>query len=149
MAASVEAIEKDYPLPTYRFRVSIGDEIMAFSSVSGLKMTRQKIVYRDGMGGLFQMLGFEPEFDITLSRGIVRAQDELWSWLNSASGRRIEKRDILISLTNEAGTELLVTWSVLNAFPISLSAPNFNATSNEVALEELQLAADSLRVEFH
>ncbi|WP_237577917.1 phage tail protein [Mycetohabitans sp. B6] len=39
----------------------------------------------------------------------------------------MEKKDISISLTDEAGKELLVTWNVSNAFPTKLTAPNQQA----------------------
>ncbi|PAJ74258.1 hypothetical protein CJF42_11470 [Pseudoalteromonas sp. NBT06-2] len=122
---------------------------MVFSKVSGLKQGREKIDYQDGMGGRFRMLGQVTDLDFTLSIGIVAGQSQLWAWLNSASGNRIDKRDISISLTNEAGTELIVTWNILNAFPTDLSAPDFDASSNDVALEELSLSADSMTVEYH
>ncbi|WP_286203496.1 phage tail protein [Pseudoalteromonas sp. NBT06-2] len=127
----------------------MGEESMVFSKVSGLKQGREKIDYQDGMGGRFRMLGQVTDLDFTLSIGIVAGQSQLWAWLNSASGNRIDKRDISISLTNEAGTELIVTWNILNAFPTDLSAPDFDASSNDVALEELSLSADSMTVEYH
>ncbi len=149
MSVSQDEIIKRYPLPTYRFRVTVGDDVVAFSKVSGLTVGRDKISYKDGMGGLFRMLGQHTDLDFTLTRGIVMAQSQLWKWLSSASGNRIEKKDIAISLTNETGTELLVTWNVRNAFPTEISAPDFDSTSNEVALEQVSLSADSLEIEYH
>ncbi len=149
MAVTQEEIAKSYPIPAYRFRVTVGDEVMAFSQVSGLTAGREVIDYKDGMGGRFRTLGQTTDVDFTLSRGVVSGQSQLWLWLNSALGNQIEKKDISISLTNESGTKLFVTWNVMNAFPTSLSAPEFDATSNEVALEELSLSADSLSIEYH
>ncbi|MBL4806429.1 MAG: phage tail protein [Rhodobacteraceae bacterium] len=149
MSIKASEIATKYPVLTYRFRVTVGEEVMAFSKVSGLKMGRDKIDYKDGMGGRFRMLGQRTDLDFTLSRGIFAGQSQLWAWLNSASGNLIDKRDISVSLTNEAGTKLIITWNILNAFPTDLSAPDFDATSNDVALEELSLSADSMTVEFH
>ncbi len=149
MAVSQDEIIKRYPIPTYRFRVTVGDDVVAFSKVSGLTYGREKISYKDGMGGLFRMLGQQTDLDFTLTRGIVVAQSQLWKWLSSASGNRLEKKDIAISLTNEAGTELLVTWNVRNAFPTEISAPDFDSSSSEVAIEQVSLSADSLEIEYH
>ncbi|AIA46916.1 phage tail protein [Serratia sp. FS14] len=55
----------------------------------------------------------------------------------------------MISLTNETGSELLVTWNVMNAFPTKWTGPSLDATSNEVAFEELRLAADCLTLKFN
>ncbi|WP_373301078.1 phage tail protein [Streptomyces violascens] len=43
----------------------------------------------------------------------------------------------------------MVTWNVTDAFPTKLTAPHFDATSNEVAVEELSLAAERVTVTFH
>ena len=138
-----------YTTSTYRFRVTVGEEVMAFSRVSGLESGRENIDYKDGMGGRFQMPGQQTNLDFTLSQGVVSARSALWDWLNSASGNLIVKKDISISLTDETGSELLITWNILSAFPCELSAADFDATSNEVAIEELSLSADSMTTEYH
>ncbi len=149
MALDAKTIATSYPIPNYRFTVSVGKEQMAFNNVSGLEQAVEKIEYKDGMGGLFQMPGQHQTLNITLKRGIVQKNSQLYDWMASISLNRVEKKDISISLTDESGSELLVTWNISNAFPTKLSAPNFDATSNEVAFEELNLAADRLTVQFH
>lgn len=149
MALDAKTMAATYPIPTYRFTVSVGNEQMAFSSVSGLEQAVEKIEYKDGMGGSFLMPGQSQTLEITLKRGMVPKNSQLYDWMASVSLNRVEKKDISISLTDESGTALLVTWNVSNAFPIKLSAPSFDATSNEVAFEELNLVADRLTVKFH
>jgi phage tail-like protein len=149
MAVLAKTIGSTYPIPTYRFVVSVGKEQMSFSSVSGLDQTVELVKYRDGTGNLYQMPGQLEPLTITLKRGIVPKQGQLYEWLNSISFNRVEKKDLSISLTNETGSELLVTWSVMNAFPTKWTGPSLDATSNEVAFEELTLAADRLTLQFH
>ncbi len=149
MALEAKAMATTYPIPTYRFLVTVGKEQMSFSTVSGLDQTVQLVKYQDGAGNLFQMPGQSDPLTIMLKRGIVLKQSQLYKWMNSISFNRVDKRDLSISLTNETGTDLLITWNVVNAFPTKLTGPSFDATSNEVAFEELSLAADRLTVEFH
>lgn len=149
MATSASDIETSYPTDTYRFQVTVGEETMAFNKVSGLKSGRETFDYRDGMGGLFRMVGQKTLVDFTLSRGVVSAQSQLYDWLTSANGNRLDKKDISISLTDESGSTLLITWNVFNAFPTELSAPDFDVTSNDVAIEELSLSADRMTIEYH
>ncbi len=149
MTTTAEQIVATYPIPTYRFIVTVGNEKIAFKSVSGLQMAVEKIEYKDGAGGLFKMPGQSQGISLTLKRGVIKGQKQLYTWISSISLNQVEKKDISISLTNDVGTELLVTWNISNAFPIKLSAPNFDASSNEVAIEELSLEADRLSVEFH
>ncbi len=149
MATTAEQIATTYPIPTYRFIVTVGEEKIAFNSVSGLDMGFETIEYKDGAGGTFKMPGQSQDISISLKRGVVKGQKQLYAWINSITLNQVEKKDISISLTNDTGSELLVTWNVFNAFPTKLSAPDFDASSNEVAIEELSLEADRLSVEFH
>ena len=41
----------------------------------------------------------------------------------------------------------VVSWKVINAFPTKLDAPSFVASSNDVAIESMELMADSIVVE--
>ncbi|MCP1293310.1 MULTISPECIES: phage tail protein [Chromobacterium] len=43
----------------------------------------------------------------------------------------------------------MITWNVANAFPTKLTAPSLDASSNEVAIEELALMADAVTIQFH
>lgn len=149
MSLEAKTMGSTYPIPTYRFVVSVGKEQMSFSSVSGLDQSVQLVKYQDGTGNLFQMPGQPEPLTITLKRGVVPKQSQLYDWINAISFNRVEKKDLSISLTNETGSELLVTWNVMNAFPTKWTGPSFDATSNEVAFEEISLAADRLTLKFH
>lgn len=130
--------ESAYPIPTYRYLVTVGDDEMAFNSVSGLELIVENIEYKDGT-----------TLNISLKRGIVVKQSQLYDWFSSIQFNQIDKKDISISLTNETGSELLVTWNVANAFLTKLTIPGFEATSNDVSIEELCLRADNVTVTFH
>lgn len=149
MSTTTEQIAVQYPIPTYRFTVSVGDEKMCFQSVSGLDISHDTIEYRDGGGNWLQMPGQRQRPTITLKRGVFKGQSKLYDWINSISLNQVEKKDISISLTDETGSNLLITWNISNAFPDKLTAPSFDASSNEVAVQEMSLKADRVTVEFH
>lgn len=149
MTTTAEQIATAYPIPTYRYRVTVGNEEMAFSSVSGMEISHETITYKDGVGGRYFMPGQLAPVNISLKRGVVKGSSKLYDWISSISLNQVEMRDISISLTNESGSELLVTWNVANAFPTKLSAPSLDASSNEVAIEELSLMADRVTIQFH
>ncbi|MEK9495883.1 phage tail protein, partial [Photorhabdus sp. P32] len=142
-----EQIAVEYPIPTYRFVVSIGDEQIPFNSVSGLDISHDVIEYKDGTGNYYKMPGQRQAINITLRKGVFAGDTKLFDWLNSIQLNQVEKKDISISLTNEAGTEILMTWSVANAFPTSLTSPSFDAASNEVAVQEISLTADRVTIQ--
>ncbi|TDB53508.1 phage tail protein [Photorhabdus luminescens] len=147
MATTPEQIAVEYPIPTYRFVVSIGDEQIPFNSVSGLDISHDVIEYKDGTGNYYKMPGQRQAINITLRKGVFSGDTKLFDWLNSIQLNQVEKKDISISLTNEAGTEILMTWSVANAFPTSLTSPSFDAASNEVAVQEISLTADRVTIQ--
>lgn len=149
MSTTPEQVKNSYPLPGFRFIVSVGKDRMAFNSVSGLDLSFETIEYKDGTGGHYQMPGQRQALDITLKRGIVLKQSQLFDWISSVSLNQIEKKDISISMTNAAGTDLYITWNVVNAFPTKLTGPSLDANGNDVALEEIVMRADRMSVEFH
>ncbi|KAA1183126.1 phage tail protein [Photorhabdus heterorhabditis] len=147
MSTTPEQIAVEYPIPTYRFVVSIADEQIPFNSVSGLDISHDVIEYKDGTGNYYKMPGQRQAINISLRKGVFSGDTKLFDWINSIQLNQVEKKDISISLTNEAGTEILMTWSVANAFPTSLTSPSFDATSNEVAVQEITLTADRVTIQ--
>ncbi|MEM0999649.1 MAG: phage tail protein [Bacteroidota bacterium] len=155
MALTKEQIATDYPLPVYNYRVNIADTTIAFSEVSGLDIGFDPITYKesqvaDGKAGpnIMYMPGMITEVNITLKKGLVKAKSVpvLYEWINSTALNRIDKRDITVSLCDETGTPV-VTWKVIDAFPTKLTAPTFDANSNEVAVEQMELRASSVSME--
>ena len=151
MADSIADIKDTYPIPVYHYRVSIdGNDALAFSEVSGLSIEYETTTYKDGMSfkmGAKHMPAQPTPPKITLKKGIVKAGSQLYDWLNSTNLNTVEKKDLTIDLLNEE-SQPVVTWQVLNAFPTKLEAPSLDATSNDVAVETLELMANDLKLIF-
>lgn len=152
MATTAQDIKTSFPLPVYHFNVEIdGMEAMRFSEVSGLSMERQMITYKDGLSatkGNTYLPGARGDINLTLKRGVTPAGSELYQWFSSIQVTAVDKKNIQISLMNETGEAPVVTWKVIDAFPLKMEAPGFSATSNDVAIESLTLAASQVSVEF-
>ncbi|MCK2238540.1 MULTISPECIES: phage tail protein [unclassified Crossiella] len=137
MRTSAELTTRRPPMPSYRFRVAVEGDVMAFVRVTGLQTGREPIGAR------------RHNVDFTLTRGVCAARGELWDWLGSAWGDRVAERDLAISLTNDPGPELLVTWRVRSAYPTRIAAPSFDTRHDQVAIAELTMCAESMSVEYH
>ena len=155
MALSVDDIKARYPLPVYNYKVEINGEVIAFSEVSGLSKSFETSTYKEskttepGGGPVFMyMPGQAQPINITLKKGYVRTKNlpVFYDWINGTRINQIEKKDITVRLTDEEGNAV-VTWRVINAFPTKLDAPTFDANSNDVAIESLELMADDLQME--
>ncbi len=152
MATSPDDIKNTYPIPVYYYEVKIdGLDPIAFSEVSGLSIEYETITYKDGLSfkeGAKHMPGQVKPANITMKKGIVRGGNKLFNWMSSVKLNTVEKKDITISLKDESDAPV-VTWKAIDAFPKKLDAPAFNATSNEIAIESLELMASDLKIEYH
>ena len=155
MAVTKDDIKTAYPLPVYNYRVEIGADAVAFSEVSGLTVTYETTTYKEspvesGSPGprVMHMPAQIPAATVTLKKGFVRGASvaALYSWISSTQLNQTEKKDIFVRLCDESGTPV-VSWKVLNAFPTKLEAPTFDANSNDVAVESMELTADGVTME--
>ncbi len=152
MATTVDDIKKTYPLPVYYYDVKIdGLDPIAFKEVGGLAIGfEDPITYKDGLShkeGAKYMPGQRSPVDITMKKGVIRGDSKMFTWIASINLNTVEKKDITISLMDESDAPV-VTWVVKNAFPKKLEAPSFDATSNDVAIESLELRADSITITY-
>ena len=155
MALSASDIKTAYPLPVYNYKVEIGDATVAFSEVSGLNISHETTTYKEspvesGQPGpriMYMPAQITPP-TISLKKGLVKGVSVpvLYDWINSRSINQIDKKDITVRLCDENG-DAVVSWKVLNAFPTKLDAPTFDANSNDVAVESMELMADKVEME--
>lgn len=147
MAQSVQQQRASYPLAAYNFRVTIGTEAksFAFARVSGLQLEYQTVTYRHGLssfvGGEDLTKFYSGKYiSVTLERGITDRSSFLKTWLEDKSPRAMA-----ISLCDENGTPVL-SWRIARAFAVKLSAPTFDARTNEVAIETLEVKAAGISI---
>ncbi len=155
MALTKDQIKTDYPLPIYNYRVDINGESISFSEVSGLELAFGSITYKEsftasGKSGpnIMYMPGMIEPVNISLKKGLVKGKSipVFYEWINDIELNRVDKRDIVVHLLDETGSTV-VSWKVIDAFPTKLSAPGFNADSNEVAIESMDLMAFRVTME--
>src|SRR5574337_228268 len=155
MALTPPDIKNSYPLPVYNYKVEINGKAVGFSEVSGLNISHPTTTYKEspvqgGSAGPRKMImpGQLGEVKITLKKGVVRGDSisTLFQWINSIQINQVEKKDIFIRLCDEQGAAV-ISWKVINAFPTQLDAPGFNASSNDAAIESMQLTGDGVVIE--
>jgi phage tail-like protein len=147
------ATERDNrnPYSAFNFIVEIdGEQIAAFQEVTGLDSENTPIEYREGadpINTVRKLPGIEKYPNLTLKRGITGSL-ALWEWRKEArdgSGAFPPLRDVTIQLQNEVHENVL-KWTLTNAWCTKLTGPTLNATSNEIAVETMELAYDRLDV---
>ena len=139
----------NYPLPKFHFRVEWGGTNIGFSEVSGLNIENKLIEYRDGVSPEYskiKMPGMREYSNITMKRGVFKNDNEFYNWLNTIQLNTVERRDLTISLLNEAH-EPVVVWKVTNAFPIKVQSTDLKADGSEVAIEQIDIAHEGLTIQ--
>lgn len=138
----------NYPLPKFHFKVEWGGTQISFSEVSGLAMEIAVIEHREGSSpdqSPIKMPGLRKFSNITFKRGVKKADNDFFNWINTAHLNTVERRDIVISLLNESH-EPVTVWKVRNAWPCKYEVGALNACGNEVLIETLELAHDGFTV---
>ena len=138
-----------YPIPVFHFTVDWGGTNVGFSEVTGLTQEIQLIEYRDGKSpdyNTVKMPGLRKVANIVMKRGISKGDNEFFKWLNTVKLNTIDRRDLTINLLNE-NHEPVVTWKVLQAWPLKVEGPALKATGNEVAVESIELAHEGITLE--
>eukprot|EP01136_Pigoraptor_vietnamica_P039762 Opistho-1_new@10911 len=101
---------QQYPLPVFHFTVQWGGSRIGFSEVSGLTQENQAIEYRDGSFPEYssiKMPGLRKFSNVTLKRGIVKADNDFFKWLSTIKLNQVERRDVTIALLNESHAHVL------------------------------------------
>jgi phage tail-like protein len=155
VAVTPAEIKRAFPLPLYNFSVQIGNDLIACSEVTGLSIAYEVSTFKEsqtanGLAGprVFHMPGQAKEVNITLKKGIARGVSikNFYRWIAGIATNQVEKKDIFVRLCDETGAPV-ISWRVINAFPTKLEPSGFDAKSNDVAVETMELRADGIAIE--
>lgn len=134
-----------YPYGKYRFTVEMSSvKVAGFSEASGFDASIDVIEYREGdmVQTPLKVPGLKKYSNITLKKG-VGATKELYDWMIGGTTAAVKRETITISIHDEADA-VVASWQVINAWPCKYTAPDFNATSSEIAIESLEIAHEGL-----
>jgi phage tail-like protein len=92
---------------------------------------------------------------IVLKRGMFaptrtgKAGTELWDWFREtiAGVRPVRRYDGVITVMPPFGEESMAVWHFLRGLPVKISGPTLDARTGEVAVEELHIAHEGLRLD--
>jgi phage tail-like protein len=133
--------------PVCRFYVKIGGVFQAvFTEVGGLNAEMDVHLQEEGGSNtLYHRLpGRMKPSNLTLKHGIARSGEFFQWFMNVASGRS-DRRHVSVILYDVAGKPRF-QWDFLNAFPFRWSCGNLRADSDEIAIESLEIAYESMQL---
>ncbi len=120
----------------------------AFSEMAGLEATMTPRAIKEGGRnfGMVQRPGPVAFGTMTLKRGVTSAQD-LWTWFDLVAHRERFGRLLNGRVDIYSGTDVALSWTLVNVLPIKFKSPDLSAVSTQVAIEELQVAYEQLSLE--
>ena len=134
------------PSRNFRFRLEIdGLDAGSFSEVSGFDATMDVVEYRAGDDPAItptKLPGLIKYGNITLKWGSSETM-VLYDWLIDITEGTIEKKTVTLTALDEEGSPA-ASWRCINAWPVKYTAPDFNGTSSEIAVETIELAHEGL-----
>jgi len=140
-------LRKD-PYAAFNFVVEIDSVTVAgFSECTGVNTETDAIEYRTGDHDITvtKLPGLKKFGNITLKRGFT-ASKELWEWRKKVLDGKTERQSGSIVLQNEARQEAL-RWNFREGWPRKWEGPSFNAKTNEVAIETLEIVCEGIALE--
>jgi phage tail-like protein len=117
----------------------------AFSECDGLEMTMEVKTIREGGNNARQvrMAGPAAYGQLTLKRGMTSSFD-LWGWFQDTIEDPGLRADAEVVILAADGRSARARFLLSRCLPVKLKAPPLNARDGIVAIEELQLAYESL-----
>ncbi len=135
-----------YPYKKFNYKVLIDNsEEAGFSEVSAPDISSEPVEYREGnMAGITpgKQPGILKYSNVTLKRGVTDSQVFV-DWMKTVQEGKVTRKTVVITLLDDSMAEV-ASWQLEKAWPTKYTAPDVNATSNEVAIESLELVCEGL-----
>lgn len=146
----------------FRFEVNLyaesRDQILCrgmFSEVSGLELTMEPRTIAVGgeNWGERQRVGPTRFSPIVLKRGVTNVKD-LWAWFDATTrganyGYRLQGEIKVLGNRSDSDSEypVMMLWKLSRVLPTRFKGPDLNAIADQVAIEELTLVCEELKLE--
>lgn len=141
-----------YPFTSFNFAVEInrGEEgrplvSAAFSDCDGLEMSMEVKTIREGGANdrQIRLNGMVAYGQLTLKRGMTESF-ELWTWFRDSVRDPRLRASAEVVLLGADGESERARFQLSRCVPVKIKAPAFNARDGQVAIEELQVAYETL-----
>ena len=141
--------ERIDPFLGFNFVVDIDNTAVAgFSEVTGLVAEGDPVEYREGNereNHVRKLAGLRKYGNLTLKRGYTK-DDTLWRWYTRIAAGEDDRRGVAVTLMDEAH-QPVIRWNAEGAWINKVEGPGFNATSNDVVIESMELCIEKLTIE--
>lgn len=141
-------MSQNNPFPTFQFTVKCFGLEATFQEVSGLEQETQIIEYRGSSSPTFstvKMPGLSKFGKVTMKRGVFPNDPAFWEAFNSMNMNTIKRHPVEITLLDENGAPQMA-WTLNNAWPTKISGVSEESEGNEIVVESVEIAFESLLI---
>ena len=144
------------PFTTFNFKVDLTLEGQsrplcgaAFAECDGLEISMQPKTYQEGGNNASQvhLVGPVSYGQLSLKRGMTDSFD-LWKWFDRVmqdGGHGLRARCVVTMMASDRGADQ-AQFELTRCLPVKLKAPGLNAKEGLIAIEEMQIAYERLRI---
>lgn len=135
------------PLQQYRFKVEMANGEMGFSRVSGLEMEIESVEYKEGNEVVVKKIpGRKSGGTATFERGASN-DTTIFDLFEAVTDPTIDNPRLSVTVTelNYAG-EVVKSYTLKNAWVSRVNAPEFDASSSEVAVESMEMEYEDMKI---
>jgi len=136
------------PFRGFNFRVEIDNtSVASFREAGGLSTNTDSVEYREGTDVPLmprKLPAMRKCVNITLKRGITTNED-LWNWYKNVLNGVPDRRNGAIVLQDEQHNDMM-RWNFENGWICKWEGPALNATSNDVAIESIEICHERLEL---
>jgi phage tail-like protein len=141
-----EAGKRKDPVPSFRFTVRF-DNVPpgGFTDCTGLQMETEVQDYHEGGVNThtWKFATRTKQSNLTLKRGIV--DSVMWSWFQSIAQGNMQQRNGTITVQDPSGTDDVIEFQLVKAFPVKWAGPDLSAGQNNLAVESIEFAHQGMR----
>jgi phage tail-like protein len=143
-------VQRENPYANFNFAVDFGaaSGAIRFAAVELPAAEIDVIEYREGAdrtSAVRKLPGRVRYGNVVLRRGIDGNLD-VWEWFKAVRDGDLQRRNVVITLHDERH-EVVQTWRLRDAWPVKYEASDLNAKGNEVVIETLELAVESMEID--
>jgi len=137
------------PYRGFNFRLELGTAAVAgFRECTGLSFNTDPVEYREGTDKplhVRKLTGLRKSANLVMKRGMTDNKD-LFKWYKTVLDGATERRDGAIVLQDEQHNDVM-RWHFESGWICKWEGPMLNATSNDVAIESIEICVEVVELQ--
>ena len=143
--------DRNDPYSAFNFLIQFdGETVAGFSECSGLTTETDIVEYRNGDEDITvrKLPGLKKFTNISLKRGMTKTSLALWTWFDRVmqKGQHGLRASGRVTMLAEDGDTPRLNFVLERCLPVKLKAPALNAKEGAVAIEEMQIAYERMKI---